>query len=162
MNKHRLISSILFASLILTMNCSTYYRAINDRLVERLDSQIRSGDYKRIYDESSPRAKTFKYSEDEFISRMKTIVERMRAVDESLELQKHKGTSPYADEGAFPPSSYDYRYIEKNGQKIGINISVDSGVGTSRLLDFCIYTEKDGENENPPSDGLCVSDASKS
>lgn len=39
------------------------------------------------------------------------MVERRRAVDESPALQKHKGTSPHTDEGAFPPSSYDYRYV---------------------------------------------------
>lgn len=160
MNKRQLIFLLSFTLLVLMLNCSTYYKAMNDRLVERLNSQIRSGDYKRIYDESSPRAKAYKYSENEFTGRMKTIVDKMREVDESLTLQKHKGEYPHADESVDPPSRYDYRYIEKNGKRIGININVDSGVGTSQLLDFCIYTEKDGENENPPSDVLCGYDFS--
>jgi hypothetical protein len=162
MKKHRFISLPLVASFLLTMNCSTYYKAKSDRLVERLESQIQTGNYKQIYDESSQRAKDYKYSEDEFISRMKTIAEKIREVDETLALQKHKGEYPYADDGAFPPSQYAYRYVEKNEKRIGINISIDSDAATLRLLDFCVYTEKDGVNENPPNDALCVSDASKS
>ena len=93
---------------------------------------------------------------------MKTIVERMRKVDESLTMQKQNGDSPYADRDVFPPSRFAYRYIEKNEKRIGINISIDSDGRTFRLLDFCIYTERDGINKNPTSDELCVSDASKS
>jgi hypothetical protein len=129
---------------------------MNDNLIEGLGWQIQSGDYEQIYNESSRQAKDHKYSEAEFMARMKSVVERMREVDESLTMQKHK--SPYADEGAFPPSRYAYRYVEKNEKRIGIKIMIDSSFGASKLLDFCIYTEKVGTNENPANDVLCVSD----
>jgi hypothetical protein len=160
MNKTRLLIYLVLSGSFLSTSCFNYER-LNEQFVERLNLQIQSGNYQQIYDESSEHAKHYKYSKEEFIERMETVVERMRKVDESLTMQKHKGDYPYADPDVFPPSRYAYRYIEKNGKRIGINISIDSAGGTLRLLDFCIYTEKDGMNENPPNDVLCVSDASK-
>ena len=154
-----LICFVLVGSFLLT-SCS-YYEWKSERVVETLHSQIQSGSYEKIYEESSSRVKGYKYSKEEFVERMKTIVERMREVDDALMMQKHKGNYPYADEGAFPPSQYAYRYAEKNGKRIGINISIDDNeFAVSRLLDFCIYTEKDGVNEDPTEDNLCVYDFS--
>jgi hypothetical protein len=161
MNKSYLLICFVLIGAFLLTSCN-YDKLKSERLLDRLNSQIQTGNYKQIYEESSTRAKVYKYSEEEFIERMKTIVERMREVDESLMMKKHEGDYPYADESAFPTSRNAYRYVEKNGKRIGIDISIDSNLGTSTLVDFCIYTEQDGINENPPNDELCVSDASKS
>jgi hypothetical protein len=156
--KIRSVQTVILAGLLLlSSGCSSCYRLLNDRFVERIGAQLQSGNYEQIYNESAQRAKDYKYSKTEFIERMKTIAAKLREVDESLTLQKHKGPYPYADEGAFPPSRYAYRYVEKNNKKIGINISIeDIGLSLS-LMDFCIYSE-----ENSDIDQLCVSEAGKS
>ena len=159
MNKIRLLICFVLINSFLLTSCN-YYEWKSERLVDGLNSHIQSGNYQKIYEESSSRAKDYKSSKEEFFERMKIIVERMREVDESLTMQKHKGDYPYADESAFPPSQYAYRYVEKNGKRIGINIKIDRELGTSSLLDFCIYTEKDGTNENPTENGFCAYDFS--
>ena len=156
-NKARLVVWITLFTSFFVSGCNSYYEWRNDTLLETIGSQIKSGDFEQFYDEFSETAKRYSYSKGEFIVRMNIVTERMRNVDDSLTMRKSTG-KPNIDTFWFPPSQYTYRYVEKNGKRLGINIYFYSG----KLLDFCVHTEKDGVNENPPSDGFCMSDASKS
>jgi hypothetical protein len=155
-----ILCAVLSASVF--ANCTTNYEWRNDNLIERVNSQIKSGDYERLYEEFSQSAKNYKYSKEEFVVRAKIVTERMREVDDSLSIQKDKDRA--IDTFWDHPSRIAYRYIGSEGKRLGIDIHIDSNTLSDgkALLDFCVYTEKDDLNENPSNNGFCISDASKS
>jgi uncharacterized protein YxeA len=144
---------IIYSLLLIVPLSGCIYEKMNQRLVERLNSQIKSEEYGNIYSESSNSAKDYKYSREEFIERLKEVRAKMKEVDESLQFQKLQGIC--GDEGVYRADNFACRYIEKNGRRIDIDIWLDANGGLLRLLDLCIHSdEMDGR--------LCVSDVSRS
>lgn len=144
----------LFLPSILTLLLSCgFYEQSNRRLVERLNSQIKSEEYEKIYSESSNSAKNYKYSKEEFIERLRIVREKMKEVDDSLQFQQLQGIC--GDEGVYRDDNFACRFIEKNGRRIDIDIWLETTGVQLYLVDFCIHA--DGME-----DRLCVSDASRS
>lgn len=147
-----IIYLFLLSILTLLVSCG-FYKKSNQRLVERLNSQIKSEKYDEIYSESSNLAKKYKYSKDEFIERLKKVRGKIKEIDDSLQFQQRQGSC--GDEGVYRDDNFACRFIEKNGRRIDIDIWLYPTGGQLYLLDLCIYA--DGMDDN-----FCVSDASRS
>lgn len=146
------IISLFLIGLLFSATACIDYKLTNEKLIERLNSQMKAGEYEQIYNESSSSAKNYKYSKEEFIERLKTIVDKIKQTDESLTFIKPEGI--YGDEGVYRDNNFANRYVEKHGKKFGIIFWLDSYGGRLSLLDICIYPEDEFD--------LCASDASKS
>ncbi len=151
--------SLLIVGLLTTItSCTNYkanYKGMNKNLVERLDIQIKSGNYAQIYEESSSYAKNYQYSKDEVVERLQTIAQKMKAVDESFSLKEVK-SGGCGDEGVYRDDNYACGTIEKNGKKLDVAIWMDNATGDLKFTDLCIYLEDSNETSN-----FCATDASK-
>jgi len=149
--KHQILCLFLVGYLFSITACIDY-KLKNEQLIEKLNSQMKDGEYEQIYNESSSSAKNYKYSKEEFIERLKTIVDKIKETDESLTFIKPKGI--YGDEAVYRDDNFANRYVENKGKKFGIIFWLDSDSGRLSLLDICIYPEDKFD--------MCASDASKS
>ena len=112
---------ICLVSVLVTAGCTSLASAgkteVPPALVEKMDEQIRSGQYRRIYRDS---AKTLQagISEDLFVKRMNEAARRMKAVDENLNFQKSEMARSLSKllNGEFWTN--DFQKVEKNNRKI--------------------------------------------
>src|SRR5688500_89407 len=110
--RNLIIYPLLLFVLAASFTSCINYEKMNRRLVEKLNSQIKSEEYENIYSESSNTAKNYKYSKEEFIGRFKAVREKMKEVDESLEFQQLQ--SRCGDEAVYRDDNFACRFIEKN------------------------------------------------
>jgi hypothetical protein len=127
------IVSVLF----LTLSCSQYHVQLSNAFVERLNAQIKSGNFEQIYNESSLKAKE-SISKQEFIESMQIAVGKMKEIDESLKLQKDERIS--FDKSLFHEKNFAYRHIKKSGKELGVNIEIGLENGKLKLQNFCIFS----------------------
>lgn len=146
-----IIYSLLLLVSFLFTSCSPYEK-MNPALIEKLNSQIKSEEYEKIYAESSRSVKGYKYSKEELIERLKFVREKMKEVDETLQFQQFE--TRCGDEGVYRADNFACRFIEKNGRRIDIDFWLDAG-NQLKLLDICVYSKG-------MDDKFCVTDISRS
>jgi hypothetical protein len=111
-----------FFLLLVAVNCSKIREEINDKLVGRLNLQIKSGNYEQIYDELSDTTKSLT-PKQEFLERINKAVEMMRKIDGSISFQKDEKvrlSNEYAN------LYFVYRKIESNDKKLDIEITLQT------------------------------------
>ena len=91
------------------------------KLIEKLNLQIKSGNYEQIYDELSDTAKSLT-PKQEFLERINKAVEVMRKVDNSLSFQKDENVRLSND--VYWGLYFEHRKIEINDRKLDIEITL--------------------------------------
>jgi hypothetical protein len=117
----RLLSLICLISVALTAGCSSLASAgkseVSRAQVQKLNEQLRSGQYRQIYQAS---AKTLQagISEELFVTRINQAVRKMKAVDENLNFQESEMARSLSKllNGEFWTN--DFQKVEKNNRKI--------------------------------------------
>ncbi len=137
MNKSFFKNILLIICLgLLVTSCSKYRRESSDKFVEKLNSQIKSGNFEQIYDEASNASKD-RTSKEEFLESMKAVINEMRQVDESLAWEKDEKV--LLSNGEVSTELYFvYRKIEKNGKKLDVTITVVNGILMPEFYDLCV------------------------
>lgn len=123
-----------FFLLLVAVNCSQNHEEINDKLIEKLNLQIKSGNYEQIYDELSDTAKSLT-PKQEFLERINKAVEVMRKVDNSLSFQKDKNVRLSND--VYWDLYFEHRNIGSNDKKLDIEITLKTNY-TAKIYDLCI------------------------
>ena len=117
----RFLFLICTVSVCLTASCSRLSPAgkteVSPSQVQKLDEQIRAGQYRQIY-QASARSLQAGISEDLFVNRITEAVRKMKAVDESLSFQKSgmAGSLSKLLNGEFWTN--DFQKVERNNRKI--------------------------------------------
>jgi hypothetical protein len=140
-----------FFLLLVTVNCSQNREEINDKLIEKLNSQIKSVNYEQIYDELSDTAKSLT-PKQEFLERINKAVEVMRKVDNSLLFQKDKNVR--LSNNVYRDLYFEYRKIESIGEKLNIEITLKTSY-TAKIYDLCISPSETETVENQ----ICITNA---
>ena len=141
--------SICLGFLLITIGCSGINEG-NNRLIENLNSEIKSGNYELIYEELSDSAKT-NTPKEEFLKRINKAVEMMRQVDSSISFQKD---SKVLLSNELTNLYFEYRKIEKNGKKLDVEITVDLRF-QNRIYDMCVSPSESDSLEQT----VCITNA---
>jgi hypothetical protein len=132
----RIIGIFIVSILFLNFSCSLNRVQSSNEFVERLNTQIKSGDFKQIYNEASDASKVGT-SKEEFLENMKSIINEMKEVDESLAWQRDENI--LLSNGDIARDLYFvYRKVERNGKKLDITITVSYRSWTPEFYDLCV------------------------
>ena len=107
-------------SVYLNISCSTLTSTSKTEVpqsqIQKLNEQIKWGEYKRIYQESAETLKAG-ISEDLFVNRMNEAVKKMKAIDENLNFEKSEMASLSKPlNGEFWTNSF--QKVEKDNKKL--------------------------------------------
>jgi hypothetical protein len=136
---------------LLAASCSQNREEIHDKLIERLNVQIKSGDYEQIYNELSDSAKRLTPKE-EFLERIDKAVKMMRTADDSLSFQKDKNV--HLSNDVYSDLYFEYRKIEYDNKKFDVEITVDLRF-RDRIYDMCVSPSESSTVENQ----VCITNA---
>ena len=142
--------SICFWLLFIIIGCSRINEGSNNKLIEKLNSEIKSGNYEIIYNELSDSAKK-NTPKKEFLERINKAVEMMKEVDSSFSFQKD---SKVLLSNEMSDLYFEYRKIEKNGKKLEIQITVDLRF-QNRIYDMCVSPSESDSLEHQ----ICITNA---
>lgn len=125
---------IICLGVLTTSCCSKNHSEASDKFVEKLNSQIKSGNFEQIFNEASDASKE-RTSKEEFLESMKAVVNKMKEVDESLAWEKD--AKVLFSSGEISTDLYFvYRKIEKDGKKLDVTITALNGILTSEFYDL--------------------------
>ncbi|HEY0427976.1 MAG TPA: hypothetical protein VGC76_09355 [Pyrinomonadaceae bacterium] len=140
---------------LLATSCSQNRAESSDKLVERLNSQIKLGNFEQIYVEAGSTAKNLTLKEG-FLKKMISAVNKMKEVDESLSWQK--GETVVLSNADIAADLYlVHRKIERNGKKLDIKITITLINQVPKFLDLCVSPSELTTVESE----TCVTNASK-
>ena len=117
---------------LITIGCSGINEG-NNKLIEKLNSEIKSGSYELIYEELSDSAKR-NTPKEEFLERINKAVEMMKQVDSSISFQKD---NKVLLSNEMSDLYFEYRKIEKNGKKLDVVVTIDLRF-QNRIYDMCV------------------------
>ncbi len=148
-----LVCAILI--LILFSDCSQNRDVSSNKIVEKLESQIKSENYEQIYSESS-RVVRSHISKEEFFEKMNTAVGRMKNIDESMCFEKDESRN-LQNGDVYRDLHFVYRKIEKSGKKLNVFVTFDFSSSKPEFFDLCIDNSIPTEEKNT----MCITDAIK-
>jgi hypothetical protein len=129
--------------LLLMLSCSLDRARSSDELVERLNAQIKSGNFEQIYNEADSTAKDLT-PKAEFFEKMNSITGTIKEIDDTLSWQK--------DEQVLLSNEYRnlyfvYRKVEKNGKKLDVTITVAYRGWKPEFYDLCVSPSESSTTE---------------
>ena len=148
------ITCVVINLALFVTGCSHNRTELSDEFAEKLNSQIKCGNFEKIYAESSKTAKESE-SKEEFRQRMNLAIERMRSVDSSLTFQRDDKIDMQNGD-VYRDLHFVYRKIEKDGKGLNVFITLDFTQQKPNFFDLCV------DNSIPSVEPtLCVTDAIK-
>lgn len=124
---------ICLCLVIATINCSRINESSNNELIEKLNLQIKAGNYEQIYSELSDSAK-ISTPKEEFLERINKAVKVMKEVDNSLTFTEDKKVRLWNE---MSDLYFVYRKIENNGKKLDLEITIDLRF-RNKIYDLCV------------------------
>ena len=149
----KIIQIYIISVLFLTLSCSLNRAQSSNEFVERLNARIKSGNFEQIYNEASNASKE-RTPKEEFVKNMKSVINEMKEVDESLAWQKDEKV--LLSNGDIARDLYFvHRKIERNGKKLDITITVRYGILIPEFYDLCVSPSESTTVESQ----ICVTNA---
>ena len=139
--------------LFLTVSCALSRVQSSNEFVERLNSQMRLGNFEQIYNEASDAAKE-RTSKEEFLRNMKLVINGIKEVDATLTWQKDKKVS-LSNDDISTNLYFVHRKIERNGRKLDVTITLNYGILIPEFYDLCFSPSESITVESQ----ICVTNA---